>query len=185
MLAPWKESFDKPRQHIKKQRHHFAVKRLYSQSYGFSSSYVRIWELDHKEGWVLKNLCFWTVVLENTLESPLDCKETKPVNPKGNQYGIFIGRTGCWSSNTLATWCEKLTHLKRSHWKIEGQRRSRMQRTRWLDNITNSMDTNLSNLWDTVEDRGTWWVVVHGVAESDTTQWLKTTTKQKSILYYK
>ena len=81
------------RQHIEKQRHHFADKGLYSQSYGFSSSHVWMWELDHKEGWALKNSCFWTVVLENTLESPLDCKEIKPDNPKGDQSWIFIGRT--------------------------------------------------------------------------------------------
>ena len=93
MLAPWKESYDKPRQHIKKQRHFFANKGPSSQSCGFSSSHVWMWELDHKEGWALKNWCFWTVVLEKTLESPLDCKETKPVSPKGNQSWIFTGRT--------------------------------------------------------------------------------------------
>ena len=93
MLAPWKKSYDKPRQHIKKQRHHFANKGPYSQSYGFSSSHVQIWELDHKEGWVPKNWCFRSVVLEKTLEGPLDCKEIKPVNSKGNQPWIFIGRT--------------------------------------------------------------------------------------------
>ena len=93
MLAPWKKSYDKPRQHIKKQRHHFADKCLCSQSYDFSSSHVWIWELDHKEGWMPKSLCFWTVVLENTLESPLDYREIKPVNSKGNRPWIFIGRT--------------------------------------------------------------------------------------------
>ena len=86
MLDPWKKSYDKPRQHIKKQRHYFTDKGLSSQSYGFSSSHVWMWELDHK------NWCFWTVVLEKTLGSPLDSK-IKPVNPKGNQFWIFIGRT--------------------------------------------------------------------------------------------
>ena len=90
MFAPWKESYDKPRQHIKEERHHFADKDPYSQSYGFSSGQVRMWELDHKEGWALKNWCFWIVVLEKTLESPLDSKEIKPVNPKGNQPFVFI-----------------------------------------------------------------------------------------------
>ena len=85
------ESYDQPRQHIKKQRHSFVDKRLSSQSYGFSSSHVQTWELDHKEGWAPKNWCFWIVVLEKTLESPLDCKEIKPVNPKGNKPWIFIG----------------------------------------------------------------------------------------------
>ena len=86
-------NYDKPRQCIKKQRHHFADKGPYSQSYGFSSSYIWMWELDHTEGWAQMNLCFQTVVLEKTLESPLDRKEIKAVNPKGNQPWIFIGRT--------------------------------------------------------------------------------------------
>ena len=89
---PWKENYDQPRQHIKKQRHYFANIGLSSQSYGFSSSHVWMWELDHKENWVPKNWCFWTVVLEKTLESPLDCK-IKPVHPKGDQSWIFIGMT--------------------------------------------------------------------------------------------
>ena len=85
--------YDQPRQHIKKQRHNFANKDPSNQSYGFSSSHVRMWEFDYKESWAPKNWCFWTVVLENTLESPLNGKEVKPVNPKGNQSWIFIGRT--------------------------------------------------------------------------------------------
>ena len=93
MLAPWKKSSDKSWQHIKKQRHHFANKGPYSQSYGFSRSRVQMWELDHKEGWVPKNWYFWIAVLKKTLESPLDCREIKPVNPKGNQPWTFIGRT--------------------------------------------------------------------------------------------
>ena len=93
MLAPWKKIYDQSRQHIEKQRHYFADKSLSSQSYGFSSSHVLIWELDYKESWVLNNWCFWAVVLEKTLESPLDCKEIKPVNPKGNKSWIFIGMT--------------------------------------------------------------------------------------------
>ena len=92
MLAPWKKSYDKPRQHIKMQRHYFTDKGLASQSYGFSSSHVWMWELDHKESWVLNNWCFWTVVLEKTLESPLECREIQPANPKGNQFWICIGR---------------------------------------------------------------------------------------------
>ena len=86
-------SVHKPRQRIKKQRHYFAYKGPSSQGYGFSSSHVWMWELDHKESWALKNWCFWAVVLEKTLESPLDHKEIKPVNPQGNQSWIFIGRT--------------------------------------------------------------------------------------------
>ena len=93
MLAPWKKNYEQPGQHIKMQRHYFVNKGLSSQSYAFSSNHVWMWELDHKESWALKNWCFSTVVLEKTLESPLDCKEIKLVNPKGNQPWIFIGRT--------------------------------------------------------------------------------------------
>ena len=92
-LTPWKKSYDQPRECTKKQRHHLVDKGPSSQSCGFSSSHVWMWELDCKESWVLKNWCFWTVVLEKTLEVPLDCKEIKPVNPKGNQLWRFIRRT--------------------------------------------------------------------------------------------
>ena len=87
------EKLWQPREHIKKQRHYFANKGPYNQSYGFSCSHVWMWELDYKESWVLKIWCFWNVVLEKTLESPLDCKEIQLVNPQGNQSWIFIGRT--------------------------------------------------------------------------------------------
>ena len=93
MLSPWKKSYDQPRHHIKKQRYYFANKGPSSQSYGFPRGHVWMWELDYKESWVLKNWCFWTVVLEKTLESPLGCKEIQPVHPKGNQSWVFIGRT--------------------------------------------------------------------------------------------
>ena len=122
MLAPWKNNYDQPRQHIKKQRHHFANKDPYRQSYGFSSSHVWMWELDHKEVWASKKWCFWTVVLEKTVESPLNSKEIKLVNPRGNQsFWIFIGRTDAEaeSSNTWATLCKELTHWKRL-WCWEG-----------------------------------------------------------------
>ena len=92
-LAPWKKSYGQPRQHIKKQRYYFANKGPSSQSFGFSSGHVWMWELDYKESWALKNWCFWTVVLEKTLECPVDSKEIKPVNPKGNQSWIVVGRT--------------------------------------------------------------------------------------------
>ena len=93
MLAHWKKSYDQPRQCIKKQRHYFANKGLPSQSYGFSGSHIWMWELDHKESWAPKNWCFWTMVLEKTLESPLDFKGIQPVHPKGNQSWLFIWRT--------------------------------------------------------------------------------------------
>ena len=93
MFTPWKESYDQPRQHIKKQRYYFANKGPSGQGYGFSSGHVWMWELYGEESWTLKNWCFWSVVLEKPLESPLDCKEIQPVHPKGDQSWVFIGRT--------------------------------------------------------------------------------------------
>ena len=128
-------------EHIKKQRHYFASKGLYSQSYGFSSSHVRLWALDHKEGWVPNNWCFQTVVLDKTLESTLGYKEIKPVIPYENKPWIFTGRTETEAlildhlmqrANSL----EKTLTLER----IEGKRRRGWQRMRWLNGITNSID---------------------------------------------
>ena len=96
-------SYDQPRQHIKKQRHYFANKGLSSQGYGFSRSYVWMWELNYKESSALKNWCFWTVVLEKTLESPLDCKKIQPVHRKGDESWVFIGRTDV-ETGTLKLW---------------------------------------------------------------------------------
>ena len=109
------------RQHIKKQRHYFANKGLSSQRYGFSSGHVWMWELDCKESWGPRNWCFWTVVLEKTLESPLDYKDIQPVHSKGDQSWVFTGKDWCWSwnSSTLATSCEELTNWKRP-WGWEG-----------------------------------------------------------------
>ena len=115
MLTLWKKSYDQPRQHVKNQRHYFANKDPPNQGYGFSSSHVLTWELDYKESWVLKNWCFWTVVLEKTLEGSLDCKEIQPVHPKKKSVLNIHWKDWCcsWNSNTLATWCKELTHLKR------------------------------------------------------------------------
>ena len=139
---------------LKNQIHHFAHKGPSSQSYGFSSSHVWMWELDHKEGWALKNRCFWTVVLK-TLESPLDCKEIKPVNSKGNKSWIFTRRTDAevpvlWPPD-VKSWnsLEKTLMLG----KIEGRRRMGQQRMRWLDGITAWMDMSLSKLLEMVKDR--------------------------------
>ena len=139
MLTPWKRSYDQPRQDIKKRRHYFANKGPSSQGYGFSSGHVWMRELDYKESWALKNWCFWTVVLEKTLKSPLDCKEIKSVNPKGNQSWIFIERNDAETEAPLLwppdmkNWLSGKTLMLG---KIEGRRRRRQQRMRWLDGIT-------------------------------------------------
>ena len=189
MLAPWKKSYDKPRQHIKKQRRHFANKGPYSQSYGFSSSHVQMWELDHKEGWAPKNWCFRIVVLEKTLESPLDCKEIQPVHPKGDHSWVSPSLEGL----TLKLKLQYFGHLmQRANslektlmlGKIEGKRRRGRQRIRWLDSITNSMDMNLSELQVIVKDRGAWHAAVHGISKSRTrlSDWIIRTTLEPFCL---
>ena len=151
---PWKESYDQLRQHIKKQRHYFANKGPPSQGYDFSSSHIWMWELDYKESWVPKNWFFWTVVLEKTLESPLDCKEIQPVHPKGDQSWIFIGRAdvGAETPILLATWCEELTHLKRP-WCWEGLRAGGEGDRRGWDGWMASL-TWWTWVW---VDSGSWW----------------------------
>ena len=166
MLTPWKKSYDKLGHNIKKQRHYFANKGPSSQSYGFSSSHVWMWELDYKESWAPKDWCFWTVLLK-TLESPLDCKEIHPkeIGPEYSLEGLRL--------KLKLQYCGHL--MRRTHslektlmlGKTEGRRRGQ-QRMRCLDGIIDSMDMNLSEL-------GSWWwtgrpgvAVIHGVAKSRT-----------------
>ena len=166
---------DKPRQHIKKQRYHFADKGLYSQSYSFPSSHVQMWELGQKEGWVPKNWCFQTVVLEKTLESPLDCKEIKPVNPKGNQPWIFIRRTDAeapilWPLD-LKSWLIGKYPDAGKDWRQEEKGTTEDEMAGWHHGL-NGHELELCE----VKDREAWHAAVRGVAESDTTVWLINST---------
>ena len=176
--TPWKESYDQPRQHIQKQRHYFANKGLSSQGYSFSRSHVWMWELDYKESWAPKNWCFWTVVLEKTCESPLDCKEIQPVHPKGNQSWVFIGRTDV-ETETPIVWPPDAKNWLFGkdpdagndwRWKEKGTTEDEMV---WWHHRLDVHDFEQAP--GVVLDREAWRASVHGVTESRT--WLSDRTE--------
>ena len=185
LLASWKENYDKPRWYIKNQTHHFADKHPDSQSYDFSNSQERMWELDHKESWALRNQWFQIVVLEKTLDSPLERGShqsiLKEVNSGYSLKGLMLKLKLQYFGHLMG----KVNSLEKTliQGKIEGTRKRVCQSLRWLVSITNSMDMSLSKLREIVKDRETWWVAVHGVTKSQT--WLSDWTTTVEIFLIK
>ena len=164
MLAPWKKSYDQPRQHIKKQRHYFANKGPSSQGYGFSSGHVCMWELDYKESWAWKN-CFWTVLLEKTLETPLDSEEIQPVHPKWNQSWLFIGRTDA-EAETPVLWSPDVKSWLIGKDRDTGKEWGREEKGMTEDAMVGSHWTWTQWTWVWVISRSWWWTGRPGVMQS-------------------
>jgi len=149
-------------------RHYLANKGLYTESYGFSSSQVQMWDLDRKEGWELKNRCFQIVVLENTLKSSLTARTSnqsilKEIN---SEYSLGAEASILWPPDMKSWLTRKDPDAGKDWWQKEKRAAGVM---RWLENITDSMDMNLSKLWELVEDRGPWHATIHRIAELDMT----------------
>ena len=179
MLAPWRKGYDQSRQHIKKQRRHFANKGLSSQSHGFSSGHVWMLELDPRESWAPKNWCFQTVMLEKTLESPLDNKEIQPVGPKRNQFWRFIGRTNA-EAEALILWpLDAKSQLIGKNpdagkdWRQEEKAMTEDEMGGWHHRFNGL----ICKLQETVKDREAWCAVVCGVTKSSTqlSDWITAT----------
>ena len=192
MLTPWKESYDQPRQHIKKQRHDFADKDPSSQSCGFSSSHAWMWELDYKESWTLKNWCFWTAVLEKTLGSPLDCKNIQPVHAKGDQSWMFVGRTDV-EAETPRLWPPDVKRWliwkdpdAGKDWGQEEKGTTEdetVERHHWLNGHGFGWTLGIGDGQGGLGCCGSW-----GCKELDTTEWLKWTelnSKGEGVLNYR
>ena len=182
MFAPWKENYNKPTQCIKKWRCHFADKGQYKQSYGFSYGHIWMWELDHKEGWVLQNWCLRIVVLEETLESPLDCKEIKPVNPKGNQPWILIGRTDAEAEAPILWPCDIKNWLIGKDCDAGKDIRQKTKKMAEDEMVGGHHQLNGHEFKQTSRDsegQEAWCAAVHGVTKSWT--WLSHSTTMKLV----
>ena len=188
MLTHWKESYDQARQHIQKQRHYFANKGPSSQGYGSSCGHAWMWELDCEEGWALKNWCFWTVVLEKTLVSPLDCREIQPVHPKGNQSWVFFGSTDVKAETPILwpphakSWLIGKDSDARRDWGQEEKGMTEDEVAGWH----HQLDERESR-WTPGDGDGQWGLACcnsWGREELDTTEWLNWTELDVVAAYW-